>query len=106
MLASKPLRLIDAEPEPAGEGAWRIAAPMRAAPWARLLLRASALVRKFEFDELGLFVWNACDGKTRVEQIIRQLAKRYNLNPRAAEVSTLAFLQTLAKKSLIGLAAK
>jgi hypothetical protein len=103
MLASKPLRLIETDPEPAGEGAWRIAVPMRAAPWARLVLRTSPrIVKKFELDELGFFVWNACDGKTSVQQIIRGLGKQYNLNARAAEVATLAFLQTLAKKSLIG----
>jgi hypothetical protein len=103
LLAAKPVRLVRADPEPAGDGLWRIAVPMRAARWARVFLRAqSQMIKKFELDELGLFVWNACDGKTSVQQVIRKLGKQYNLNARAAEVSTLAFLQTLVKKGLVG----
>ena len=103
MLAAKPIRTVESAPLPVGEGAWQIAVPMHAARWARVFLRAqSQMTKKFELDELGLFVWNACDGKTSVQQIIRKLGKQYNLNSRAAEVSTLAFLQTLVKKSLVG----
>jgi hypothetical protein len=106
MLAAKPLRLVDADPQPAGERCWRLAVPVRAAPWARWVLRAQPqMTKKFELDELGLFVWNACDGKTPVQRIIRRLSKEYALNSRAAEVSTLAFLQTLGRKGLIGIAA-
>jgi hypothetical protein len=60
--------------------------------------------KTFELDELGKFVWDACDGKTAVRQIIRRLAERYNLNQREAEVATVAFLQTLTRKGLIGMA--
>ena len=103
LLAGKPVRLVDSTPQPAGEGAWRIEVPLKAASWARVLLRAQPTVtKKFELDELGHFVWDACDGKTSVQQVIRKLGKQYNLNARAAEVSTLAFLQTLVKKGLIG----
>ena len=60
--------------------------------------------KTFELDELGKFVWDACDAKTSVRQIIRKLAKRYNLNDREAEVATVAFLKTLTSKGLIGMA--
>lgn len=103
LLAAKPVRLVQSQPEPAGEGVWRVTVPMRPAPWARVFLRAQqSITKKFELDELGLFVWNACDGRTSVQQVIRRLGKQYNLNTRAAEVSTLAFLQTLVKKGLMG----
>ena len=62
--------------------------------------------KTFELDPLGLFVWQACDGKTPVRQVIKRLARHYNLNEREAEVSTLAFLRTLMRKGLIGIPAK
>jgi hypothetical protein len=60
--------------------------------------------KTFELDELGKFVWDTCDGKTAVRQIIRRLADRYNLNDREAEVATVAFLRTLTRKGLVGMA--
>ena len=59
--------------------------------------------RNFELDEVGLFVWNLCDGQTSIEQIFRHLAAKYNLSERDAEVSTLKFLQMLARRGLVGL---
>jgi predicted transcriptional regulator len=57
--------------------------------------------KKFELDSIGVLVWNLCDGKTSVQQIIRKLAKKYNLNLRESEVACRTFLQMLVKKGLI-----
>jgi hypothetical protein len=62
--------------------------------------------KTFEFDAIGVFVWNHCDGRTSVQQIIRKLAAEYRLNLREAEVPTVQFLQTLARKGLIGMRVK
>ncbi|MEO6435978.1 MAG: PqqD family protein, partial [Tepidisphaeraceae bacterium] len=97
----------------AGGGKWTLTIPLRSAArgtggagWASRILRVPEWATKtFELDELGKFVWDACDGETTVAQLIRRLAKQYNLNEREAEVATLAFLNTLARRGLIGVAA-
>jgi hypothetical protein len=104
MLSSKPLRLSDAQPREIGEKKYHLVVPIRPMRIARFFLRVSKTATKtFELDPLGLFVWQHCDGKTPVRQLIRRLAKQYNLNDRAAEVATVQFLYTLAKKGLIGM---
>lgn len=104
MLSSKPLRLSDIEPRPLSETKFLLTVPLRPKPLARLFLRIpSTATKTFELDSLGVFVWQHCDGKTSVRQLIRKLAKRYKISERQAEVSTLQFLFTLTKKGLIGM---
>lgn len=103
-LAAKPVRLVETalEEEPGGGGKLKV--PVRQTRWSGWLFSAPpGAVKIFEFDPIGIFVWNSCDGKTSVQQIIRTLAKRYNLNLREAEVPTVRFLHVLAKKGLVGL---
>ena len=106
VLAGKPLRAPDAKETDAGGGKWTLTVPLRSATnggWASRLLRVpEGASKSFELDELGKFVWDGCDGRTTVAQLIRRLAKQYNLNEREAEVATLAFLNTLARRGLIG----
>jgi hypothetical protein len=107
MLSARPTRVSDDPPEQIADGKWHLKAPLRPSRMAGWILRVPGNATKtFELDALGLFVWKACDGKTTVRQIIRKLAKRYNLNEREAEVATVQFLYTLAKKGLIGMAVK
>ena len=107
MLAGRPMRSTDAEPKAIGDSAWQITVPLQPRKWANFLPRAPGDMKKtFELDEIGKFVWDQCDGKTNVRQIILKLARRYNLNERQAEVSTVAFLQTLTRRGLIGLAVR
>src|SRR4051812_48654755 len=104
LLAACPRRGADIEPKPAGEGAWRITVSLRPKKWAAWVLRVpSGSSKTFELDMLGKFVWDACDGRTSVRQIILGLAKRYNLNEREADVATTTFLHTLVRKGLIGM---
>ena len=103
-LESRPLRLVSVQVRPEATGGGRITVPLQQSGPARWLLRLPPEASKtFEFDALGLFVWECCDGKTTVQQVIRRLAKRYNLTLREAEVSTVMFLQMLTKKGLIGM---
>ena len=106
MLAARPIRVDGAVEKSTGPGAWQVTVSLKPTRWARLLLRApgGGMRKTFELDELGKFVWDACDGKTAVRQIIRRLAERYNLNEREAEVATVAFLQTLTRKGMLGMA--
>src|SRR6185295_17480462 len=92
-LDDRPIRAPRAQLERLGEGGARLKLPVRAS-W---LVRAGA-TRTFELDEIGLLVWDACDGKTSVEQIIRGVADRYRLNLREAEVATLKFMDMLGRR--------
>jgi hypothetical protein len=104
MLASRPVRLVEGDATVAGEGKWRLAVPLKPRRWAGWFLRVPAGTTKtFELDPLGKLVWDACDGKTSVQQVIKRLAKQYNLNVREAQVATLTFLQTLVRKGLVGM---
>lgn len=102
-LRAKPVRLVDADITHDGAGGGMLRVTLEQPRWGRLLFRLPAGATKaFELDAIGLFVWEAIDGRTSVEQIIRRLAQRYDLNLREAQVPTLTFLQTLMKKGLVG----
>lgn len=105
-LDAQPVRLFDAEPREHTTGQWRLTVPYKPQGWAARFLRVPQDVTKtFELDDLGKLVWDACDGKTSVRQVICALADRYHLNEREAQVATLAFLRTLMRKGLIGIPA-
>ncbi len=59
--------------------------------------------RQVALDELGTFVIELCDGTHAVRDIVDKFAERFRLNRREAEVSTSAFLRTLAGRSIVGL---
>ncbi len=103
-LAAKPVHLADAALARDEGGGGKLKVSLRPPKVGGWLFRMPAGATKtFELDEIGVMVWESCDGKTSVQQIIRRLAKRYNLNQREAEVSTIRFLQMLVKRGLIGM---
>lgn len=54
-------------------------------------------------DELSSLVWELCDGAHTVAGIAGRIAQDYKLTARQAEVSVLAFLNTLQGKRLVGI---
>lgn len=103
-LLARPVRAEDAKLESLENGGARLKLPMRPPRFGAWLFRVpEGATKTFELDAVGVFVWNCCNGKNSVKQIIQKLSKNYDLNLREAEVSSLAFLQMLAKKGLIGL---
>lgn len=77
---------------------------VRQPSWGRTIFRLPEHATKtFEFDSIGVFVWECLDGKTSVQQVIQRLAKRYDLNLREAQVPTLKFLEMLIRKGLVGI---
>lgn len=103
-LAARPVRLIAGTlSDDDGGGGGRLIVPLHQRRWAGWLLRLPAgSTKTFEFDPLGRFVWDRCDGKRTVQQIARQLAKQYGVSEREAQVATESFLTTLARKGLVG----
>ena len=59
--------------------------------------------RKLGLDEVGSYVWELCDGERTIDGIVQGLSREYKLTRREAEASVTMFLQTLAKRNLIGL---
>ena len=59
--------------------------------------------KKLALDKVGSLVWELCDGKHTVSEIIDVLVSTYKLKRREAEVALVAYLQQLIKRKLIGL---
>jgi hypothetical protein len=106
-LNAKPVRLVNAPVEARSDGGAMLKVPLRQTRWTGWLLRMpKGATKSFELDEIGKMVWEQCDGKTSVQQIIRKLSRFCKITPAEAKPATLAFLQTLGKKGLIGFAGK
>ena len=58
--------------------------------------------RVIELDEFGAQVWERCDGRHSVDQLIKHTCDTYKLNRRQGEVSVLTFMKMLAQRRLIG----
>ncbi|MFT3785207.1 MAG: PqqD family protein [Tepidisphaeraceae bacterium] len=101
-LASKPVRTVEAELKPDDAGGGKLVVKLKNRKWGIFRLPEGA-TKTFELDEVGVFVWNSLDGKTTVEKLLRSVGTKYKLDLRQAEASTIAFLQTLMKKGLVGL---
>ena len=60
--------------------------------------------RTFGLDVLGREVYEACDGRTKVKEIIRKFARTHRLSLPEAEVSVTTFLKTMMTKGLVMMA--
>ena len=103
-LGAKPIRVVDAKLQPTDKGGAKVTVKLKNRGWAGVIFRMpEGATKTFEMDEMGVMVWDQCDGKTSVRQIIRKLAGKYGINLREAEVPTLKFLETLVKRGLVGM---
>lgn len=57
--------------------------------------------KQLKLDEVGTFVWNLCDGKHTVADLVAKMADQYKLSRREVEVSLTEFLRMLAKRGMI-----
>lgn len=67
------------------------------------IIRNIPETRQIALDEVGSAVWELCDGERDINGIVQAVSRDYKLTRREAEASVTMFLQTLAKKNLIGL---
>ena len=58
--------------------------------------------RTITLDEVGTEVWQMCNGRTTVAQMIESLGKKYTLDRKEAEISLLSYLKTLGQKRFVG----
>ena len=104
-LAIVPMRHPLVEWERKGEEVF-LSVPMRDDRVARLVKRMLKNMpdrRQIALDAVGSDVWELCDGARNISSVVAAVAKIHKLTRREAEVSVTMFLQTLAKKNLIGL---
>ncbi len=59
--------------------------------------------RTLKLDELGSFVFRQVDGRNTARSIVDEFVRRYRTNRREAELSTVAFLKSLAARGVISI---
>lgn len=106
MLNSRPTRNEALAWEKNDAGEVRITVTRQETWRVRLLSKVFYIPRQrtITLDEVGTQVWEQCNGRTTVAELIERLSERYQLNRKEAEVSLLAYLKTLAQKRFIGFA--
>jgi len=80
--------------------------PMQPSPllrWFPKLAKRSLGDRRIQLDEVGSFVWDMCNGKTPVLEMIEKLSDRYKMNPKESAVALTSYLSTLTKKGLVSM---
>jgi hypothetical protein len=71
--------------------------------WQRLLGADRECERTFGLDAYGRRVYESCDGRQPVQQIVRQFAKQTNVSLPEAELAVTRFLRTLLAKGLVAI---
>ena len=105
-LSSLVMRNPEAVAEEKSDGALTIKVPYKRKGLLKRFIKNSeeeTFWRDFELDEIGIFVWNMCDGKITVREMRRRLADKYKLGRREAEIALTNFLSTLGKKGLVAI---
>lgn len=75
----------------------------RFAKVVKKIVRNLPETRQVGLDEVGSSVWELCDGERNIDSVVQSIARSNKLTRREAEASVTMFLQTLAKRNLIGL---
>lgn len=108
MLRARPVRNAAAAAS-WGADRFEIAVPTRRPAW--LVSPISWIVRPpksrtMALDKVGAAVWDLCDGRRTVEEVIDAVAARYQLTFHEGRVSVTAFLKTLVERGAMVLAAE
>ena len=104
MLASRPPRNDSLRWEEGDEGEVRVIVERQETWKVKLLSKVFYIPkeRKITLDEVGTEVWQMCNGRNSVGQMIDLLSEKYQLNRKEAEVSLLQYLKTLGQKRFVG----
>ena len=60
------------------------------------------VTKKTTLDEVGSFVWNMCDGKHTIEEIVQKLSEKYKMMRQETEVALTTYIQQLSSRRFIG----
>ena len=69
--------------------------------WQRVLGADETCERSFGLDTYGRIVYESCDGKRTVQQIVKRFAGKVHVSQPEAEMAVTKFIQTLMKKGLV-----
>jgi len=58
-------------------------------------------IKKFTLDRLGTIVWDLCDGRRNVEEVIRKFGEVEHLERERSEPAVLQFLTLLSGRRLV-----
>ena len=100
MLRAIPVQNPQVERTLLADGRLILRGPTRVDGLQRLVGRGSVL-RQFEIDTLGDWVWQHCQGRLTVEELVRGFGGEHAVNLREAEISVVSFLNMLAKRNLV-----
>jgi hypothetical protein len=101
-MSGRPKRLPFLRQQEVG-GKLRVTVMLRRAGWMRWLGGPEQIERTFALDAMGRAVYDACDGSSRVEKIVRDFAARHTVSVAEAEAAVTAFLKTLMSKGLVAM---
>jgi hypothetical protein len=57
--------------------------------------------QRFKLDKLGVWVWDLCDGKRRIEEIIDEFAAQFKLTFHEARVSVTSYVKDLTERGAL-----
>jgi hypothetical protein len=72
---------------------------------ARVLMGVFGLPdrKRIILDQRGTMIWNMCDGKVTVRDMIERFAREFTLDRKETEVLVVCYLKTLARRGLAGI---
>lgn len=71
--------------------------------WQQMLGAEQICERTFALDEYGQRVYEYCDGRRTVRQVVDKFAKRTKVSQPEAETAVTRFMRTLIAKGLIAM---
>ena len=103
-MVSRPEQLPFVRREEREKGGCEITVEIPRAGWLRWVAGKGMVERSFGIDQLGLEIYEACNGQTNVKKIIERFAKTHHLNFGEAEQAVTTYLKILTSRNLIGIA--
>jgi hypothetical protein len=106
VLQSRPVRNQGLRTERIEGGGLRLYLERRKEWWARVLALAFPIPRerRIELDGVGEEVWDLCDGKHTLREMIGVFQERHKLTRAEAEWSLRTYLRDLGKRNLVAFA--
>lgn len=71
--------------------------------WQRILGADDTCERTFGLDAYGRCVYEGCDGKRTVEEVVRRFAETNRVSPPESEMAVTKFMRTLLAKGLVAM---
>jgi len=78
--------------------------PLKKRWWARAPLTwifPLSSARRVQLDAMGAWVLSQCDGRHRVEDVVRQMMEKHKLSFQESRAAVLQFMQMLTERGII-----